>query len=182
MRKICSILIVVLLVITSAVGCGNDGYEDINIRFKDDVFHADFTKAQEFYLIHSDIEAYYNNVITAYNKSDKRDPDTFILPDYITEFSEKLDGYLAEDTSITKEQRYVGLKLKEPYIETNNVIQNIKTKHSNKEAENASAEFEKLKSSILKASEKYKSAVDFTAYNTENNITEGRIRLGMTKD
>lgn len=161
MEKICSILIVVLLIITSVVGCGGkDG--DIKLTFKESMFHKDFQKAKDFESISKDIVTYLNAVVDAYNDSDKVNPETFELSSVGEKAQKSISNYMKViPNRAMDEELYSSLLIQSKVLSVNTIIAGISLLNT-AGSDDSSETFNELKNAINDAYEVYKSPIDFS--------------------
>lgn len=161
MKKICSILIVVLLIVTSVVGCGGkDG--NIKLTFKESMFHKDFQKAEDFESISKDIVTYLNAVVDAYNDSNKVDPATFKLSAEGERAEDSISGYQKVMPSQKMDEKlYSSLLMQSKVLAVNTKVATI---NLCKTAGNDSSykSFDDIKEALNEAYEAYKSPIDFS--------------------
>ena len=91
MAKRILVLLLCMILVVFVGGCGDSN--DINLNFSDLEFDSSFSNIEGYNVISKDIVDCFNELITAYNKSDKNNLCTLTVTDNINYLAQKMGEY-----------------------------------------------------------------------------------------
>lgn len=163
MKKILSLILVIMLLISCLAGCNNDD----NTDEPEIVFDEYYTQLEDFETIKPLLVDFYTEVQRAYNGSDKSDAETLELSDDFNDICDELDAINNEyrdikSEEISSEEYGIFLDLIMPYQKTRLIIAEINLAKSLQEhgygSTDCTESFKELKQSIDDAYKKYSTA------------------------
>ena len=157
MKKIIGMMIC-LVIMATLFGCATQSTDNkIDLVFSKNTFDDTYNEYSDFDKMSENITSYYNEIIKAYNKSDKKNLSTF-KPSDISKQEQYIDSFKM-GMSMDKSE-YAGLALISKIANTRKVIAGMELAALG--GDEIESEFANLKESIIEAYNTYSSALDFS--------------------